>query len=460
MRMQHISKVFILLLFSTAYMLGFSHYGSLAINNIIDTEHSFEDNTIIGSVDVSNKTKAEANELIRQDIDNWKKTGLIEVTYKETRAVFDKDFFIFNVEKTIEQAKSGQQNEVQVELKKTTFEEFIPTLSSKLALNQINKDKLSSDLLTIAAVLNESPVVIRMETYMDGSPEQKAVISKASIDLDGREREIRLLINALPELEIPAKTQVSLVEAIKAVKKTKVDKVTSGIFATAIYEAIMPTNFAILERNISRELPEYAKLGYEARIDVDKQVDLMFSNPNDTGYTLAFTIEDSKLVVTLNGAAFLYQYNLVKEEEMKFKPKVIKQYSALLKETESKVSEEGKEGLLIRIVRKTIDEKGEEIFSEPLSDDFYSPIHRIIITGLKEPKVEVRDETVEGETEMESGETDDSEDTESSRDEDPAQEGEPSEEKQTDVDNAQGQQGSEDIDENTKRSSESTETGK
>ena len=458
MRRQHISKVFILLLFSTAYMLGFSHYGSLAINNIIDTGHSFEGNTKIGPVDVSNKTKAEANELLKEEITNWKKTGLIEFTYKETSAVFDTDFFLFDVEKAIEQAKSGQQNELQVALKKTAIEEIIPTLSNKLALNQIDKDKLVTDLLANAAALNGSPFVYKLETYLDGSVQQKMVLSKASIGLEGREREIRLLINALPEIEIPAKTQISLVEAIKAVRKTKMDKVTSGVFATAVYEVIMPTNFIVLERNISRELPEYAKLGYEARIDVDKQVDLIFSNPNDTAYTLVFSIEDSKLVVTLNGQSFLYQYNLVKEEEMKFKPKVIKQYSALLKETESRVSDEGKEGLLIRIVRKTIDEAGKEILSEPLSDDFYSPIHRVIITGLKEPKVEEREEAIDEETETESSE---SGEAESNRDDEQVEEGKQTEENQPDEKDPSEDQGNQDMEENEEEGlNESTELSK
>ena len=418
MRRQHISKVFIILLASTVYMLGFSHYGSLAINNIIDTENDFEANTRIGSVDVSNKTIAEANELIKEETDKWKKNIVIEFTYKETSAVFNADSFIFNMEKTIGQAESGQQNLMQVSLKKTAIEEFIPTLSNNLSLDTIDKDKLTSDLLANAAMLDVSPLVFQLEQYMDGSAEQTEVISKTSIRAEGREREIRMLISALPEIEIPAKTQVSLVEAIKAVKKTKTDKVTTGIFASAVYEAIMPTNFTILERNISRELPEYAKLGYEARIDLDKQVDLIFSNPNDTGYTLEFSVVESKLMVTLKGQSFLYKYNLIKEKETKFKPKIIKQYSALLDEAESKVSVEGEEGLLIQIVRKTMDEKGEEVSSEILSDDYYSPIHRVIITGLKVPKVEVPvEETVDGESETES---DESEEEQSDNEQEPS----------------------------------------
>jgi hypothetical protein len=422
MRKQHIGKVFIILLFSTAYMLGFSHYGSLAINNIIDPENKFEENTVIGSVNVSNKSKAEAIDLIKKQTEKWKKDSMIEFTYKETSTVFNSGSFIFNIEKTLGQAQSGKQNVMQVVLKKNAIEEFIPTLSSKLAIENIDKDKLTSDLLAGAAMLDGSPQVFQLEKYIDGSAEQNEVISKASISLEDREREIRLLIKALPEIEIPAKTQVSLVEAIKAVNITKKDKVSSGIFASALYEAIMPTNFNILERNISRELPEYAKLGYEARIDLEKQVDLIFSNPNDTAYTLSFSIEGSKLVATLKGHSFLYKYNLVIEEQTKFKPNTIKQYSALMKEHESKVSAEGKDGLLIRIVRKTIDENGEEILSEVLSDDFYNPVHRVVISGLKEPEVQTpAEETDDGEPETDPEE---SEEEQSDGEQDPTEDGE------------------------------------
>lgn len=422
MRKQHIGKVFIILLFSTVYMLGFSHYGSLAINNMIDPENKFEENTLIGSVNVSNKSVAEANDLIKKETEKWKKDSIIEFTYKETSTVFNAGSFIFNTEKTLGHGQSGKQNVMQVMLKKNAIEEFIPTLSSKLAIENIDKDKLTSDLLAGAAMLDGSPQVFQLEKYMDGSTEQNEVISKASISLEDREREIRLLIKALPEIEIPAKTQVSLVEAIKAANITKKDKLSTSIFASALYEAIMPTNFNIMERNISRELPEYAKLGYEARIDLEKQVDLVFSNPNDTAYKLSFSIEGSKLVVTLKGHSFLYKYNLVIEEQTKFKPNTIKQYSALMKEHESKVSAEGKDGLLIRLIRKTIDENGEEILSEVLSDDFYNPVHRVVISGLKEPEVQTpAEETDDGETGMDPEE---SEEEQSDGEENPAEDGE------------------------------------
>ncbi len=423
MRKQHISKVFIILLFSTAYMLGFSHYGSLAINNIMDTEHDFEANTTVGSVNVSNKTIAEANDLITKETEKWMKDSLIEFTYKETKTVFNTDFFLFNREKTLQQAHSGQQNGMKVELRKNAIEDFIPILSSKLAIEHIDKDKLSADLLASAAMLDQGPLVFQMEKYLEGSSEQMETISKASVSVEDREREIRLLLTAVPEIEIPSKTQVSLIETIKAANITKKDKVSSSIFASAVYEAIMPTNFAILERNISRELPDYAKLGYEARMDLDKQVDLIFSNPNDTTYTLHFSLEGSKLVVTLKGHSFLYTYNLVKEDETKFKPKTIKQYSALLKENDSKVSVEGTDGLLIKIVRKTIDEKGKEVLSEVLSDDFYGPIHRVIVTGLKEPEVELPPEESDNAEDSESA-PEGSEEEQSGKDENPAEDGE------------------------------------
>ncbi len=432
MRKQHIGKVFIILLFSTAYMLGFSHYGSLAINNIIDPENNFEDDTIIGSVNVSNKSMAEANDLIGKEIEKWKKDTIIEFTYKETSTVFNTGSFIFNTEKTLGQAKSGQQNEMQVLLKKNAIEEFIPALSSKLAIENIDKDKLSSDLLARAAMLDGSPQVFQLEKYLDGSAEQNEIISKVSMSLEDRERELRLLIKALPKIEIPAKTQVSLVETIKAANITKKDKVSSGIFASALYEAIMPTNFNILERNISRELPGYAKLGYEARIDLEKQVDFIFSNPNDTAYTLNFSIEGEKLVVTLKGPSFLYKYNLDIEEQTKFKPNTIKQYSALMKEQESKVSVEGKDGLLIKIVRKTIDENGEEVLSEVLSDDFYNPVHRVIISGLKEPEIETpAEDTDSGDPETDSEE---SEEEQSDIEQDPTEDSEQNEDELIDDD--------------------------
>ena len=49
---------------------------------------------------------------------------------------------------------------------------------------------------------------------------------------------------------------------------------------------ILPTNFSIIERNISEELPDYAELGFEAKVNPEKNKDLVFSNGNESSYKI------------------------------------------------------------------------------------------------------------------------------------------------------------------------------
>ena len=156
--------------------------------------------------------------------------------------------------------------------------------------------------------------------------------------------------------------------------------VLNGI-ATGMYQVILPTNFSILERNISEELPSYAELGYEAKVNAEKNMDFIFSNGNESSYSIQIKAEDHQLAFSLKGPSFIQQYKVLTKEEQIFEPKMVVQFNPKLSPSQKIVEEEGKEGQMVKVVRETYSEQGELVQKENISEDFYPPVHRVEVRG-------------------------------------------------------------------------------
>lgn len=154
------------------------------------------------------------------------------------------------------------------------------------------------------------------------------------------------------------------------------------LFASALYETIIPTNFEIVERHTSAVLPNGVKAGFEAAVEQNKK-DFIFFNPNDRAYTFEWKMEGDRMQVTLIGPPFIYQYALKTDPIEYYDPKTIVQYSALLKPNEKRIKEEGKKGMLIRLHKEVYDRNGSFIEKVLVSEDFYPPVHRVELRGLQ-----------------------------------------------------------------------------
>ena len=109
-----------------------------------------------------------------------------------------------------------------------------------------------------------------------------------------------------------------------------VDSEAASTIASVLYELILQTNFAILERNQSPTLPGETTLGLEAKVDSIINQDFSFFNPNDEVYRIELLESKDGLIATLTGFPFDYLYEFNLEDEKLFEPKTIWQYSAKL----------------------------------------------------------------------------------------------------------------------------------
>lgn len=414
MRNQQGIKLFLVLILCTSYIYGFSQFGVQAYDSFWNKNSSFEEGTFIGSVDVSEKTKSEAIQLVKQQAEKWKKESEIQLRFKEKTVAFDNSLINYQIEESVNKAVQGQKNSVPAVIESIdTF--FSSSVSATLSNSVYDFEKIKTAILSKAIQLQEGKYEVKLGDFLvDPQMEKENVISKVELQSKISENDVALLKGQLTKIELKPMSQFSLLDRINELGLKQVSQSTYNLLATGVYQVVLPTNFSIIERQISKELPKYAQLGYEAKVNVDKKMDLVFSNPNESSYTVKLDWNKSSLTVSLLGPSFLNQYRLKTKDKETFKPKTIVQFNPQLSQLQKIVEEEGKEGLLIHVIRETYDENGKLLKTEQISEDFYPPIHRIEVQGLiLEEGSSDTEENHSGTTEETDDETD-SEDTDES----------------------------------------------
>lgn len=378
MRNQQVLKLFLVLVVCVTYIFSFSHFGALAYDSVMNRNDKFSEGTMIGSVSIAEKSQNEAMQLLDEKLTSWLNGTTITLKYKEKSENLDLGMFTFDIENTISQAKHGIQNSVHVIIQ--PIDDLIMTISSTLTSDVINIEALENELLRSASMLQSGTIEISLEQFLlDESLNQPEIVSESTIQSEFVEKEMEQFVGK--SIEIAPMTQFSLLNYVEE-ELSEVSALTLSKIATSIYESILPTNFSIIERHISNELPEYATLGYEAKVDIRLKNDLVFSNPNETSYYLEFERVNDSIVVSLLGTKFLNRYNVTPSEQETFRPKIIRQFNPQLGPTEIKVKVEGKDGQLVKVYREHLGEMGELIKKELISEDFYPPVHQVEVQGL------------------------------------------------------------------------------
>lgn len=376
MRNQQALKLLLVLIFCIYSVVGFSHFGVKAYERIMNDKDVYIEGTMIGTVSIAGKTENEALKAVDEQLTSWLDKTTISVHYKEKSVPFPVDSLQFDVGAAVKQAKQGQKNDLFVQY--DDWDEFFSALTTTITPADFQMDKLKDELLFAAKNLTTGSHSIRLE-HFSATNNESDLLTVNEVKLDYSD-DLAWFLNE--SLELEPVSHYSLLDDIKTKTDDSFSPLTLSKIATAIYELILPTNFVVVERHISNELPSYAKLGYEATVNYELHQDLVIANPNELGFQIEFTRQDDHLFVTLNGAGFLNRYMTSAEGQESFKPKTIRQFNPQLEATEIRVKAEGKEGQLIKIVREHYSEQGELLKKELISEDFYPPIHRIEISGL------------------------------------------------------------------------------
>ncbi|MEH7119715.1 G5 domain-containing protein [Neobacillus vireti] len=374
-------KLFIVLFFSTVFIFSTSHFGVKAYEKIAKLDGKYSDGTQIGNIDLSGKTDEEAATLLEQRYMDWLKNTKFTFQYSEKSVPFDLNLFYLDKETTINSIKDGQSNPVFISMDLTQLEDQVSILFPELNSKEIDFTKLKASLESNGSMLQTGDHSFDLTTdfMLANAEKQETIINEAMLNLTDIPVELPAFISQNSEIKIAEGATFSLLDYAKNLQMNNTNLLS--ILGTGIYQAVLPTNFTIVDRYISSTLPDYAGLGLEARISPDQNMDLIITNPNKTSYTIVFGLNNNELTVSLKGEPFVYGYKISKQDEQSIKPKTIVQYSPQLTAGSTMVKAAGANGLYVKVYRDVY--QGEQLVkSEFISEDYYSPAYRVEIHGL------------------------------------------------------------------------------
>jgi hypothetical protein len=374
-------RLFVVLFLGTAFIFSFTHYGAKAFNKITSVDGKFSAGTTIGMLDVSGKTSDEAISLLKEKYVEWLRDTSIELQYGEKTAHFDLNEFHLDAGQTVDSIKDGQKNPAYITVDQVQVKEQVEILFHQVETSDFDIKKLTTDLNSNAGLFETGSQTLDLynDYLLAGKIEKDAVINTAVIKMKDIPLGLPTVFENDLEIEISKGSTFSLLEFAKKQKINDSDSL--NVIATGIYQAILPSNFSIVERNIGSSLPKYSKLGYEAKVNSKKEADLVITNPNKAKYILKLQLENDQLKVTLIGEKLIYKYQIDTKDEEKLAPKTIVQYSPLLLPGKTKVQTKGGNGQIVKVYREVY--QGDELIkSELISEDYYPPTYQIEIHGL------------------------------------------------------------------------------
>jgi hypothetical protein len=380
-------KIFSVIIVSTLLIFSFSHFGVQAFEGIISKVKGFPENTWIGPIDVSGLEKTEASQQITTKVTEWQTNSTIQLSFKEVNGSFPIENINFNIEKSVQAAKNSTKNEVLITIEDSALQESLTALSSTFSENKVDVDTLKRELITKVSSLQTGTININVEDFLSIPVLKEQIVHTVSIPIINDD-----LKNIGASLIIESKTAFSLLSFLEKQGLKELDSSIIDLVSSGIYQAILPTNFEILERHIGAELPENISLGFEAKVDSNLKWDLSFYNPNEDNYKIEIYSEGQFLKFDVVGVPFLYEYTIMQEGMQMFNPKTIKQYSPLLEPGLSKITKSGQKGFYLEISRLIIDETGKVLEQQLVSKDYYAPIHQVEVVGLGTKEAVLADE--------------------------------------------------------------------
>lgn len=364
---------------ATAFLIfGGVNAGAMAIDTWLFPKEQFGDNTYIGTTNVSNMEVASAMSQFDGVADSWRETAELTVTYQDATAVYPLDDVEILLEQTAERAKSGMQNAFVFQLQDRVTERFLAEEFSLAELSKAETERINDELeQALQSGLEKTHVILGT----DALAVNREIVSEASYPLESNSEGLMEMMASLNEVQIAPGAKFSFLDFISELDNVQVtDEELTGV-ASAIYSAVLQTNFSINERSIGTVLPEDDQAGYEAAINRNLSIDLVFTNPNASSFALETSASGNSVKATISGLPLVYNYNINTDDSETVNPRLIKQYSAFVARGTTSVEEPGSEGARIQVIR-VIASETEELTVETVSKDFYPPVNRVEIHPL------------------------------------------------------------------------------
>lgn len=373
----------LLILFFTLilYFTVFSFYGGRLFDQVFLADTVFDEGTFIGTEKVDEMTDAETVHMLNEKVEAWQQEAAIKLKYVEKEAEMSTGLISFQVEESVGQAADSQKNPLIASISPDDLAEELKRKMPAIGVaDQLDMDMLAADLSDIADYLKTGESVVDLSLYL---PEEVRSSKVAEVVADGMDDAATDFIKANPTIPIKNSSSVSFNSWVEPAGD-KISEKSLNILSSSLYRLVLKTNFDIMEKNQSTELPDYIELGYEASIDKAKKQDFVFFNRNDHSYAINWTVTNGKLYGALTGLPFYYTYSPELKNKETLKAKTVLHFSPLLDYGTMRVEQYGESGMMIDLFRNRL-EGSEKRESEQVAADFYPPVHQIELYSSQEP---------------------------------------------------------------------------
>ncbi len=366
--------IFASLSLAALFLFFLSHLGTKIYSNLF-VEDMYGEGVILASIPLEGVVKSEAITVVNEKVSQWQNEHPVYLVYNDKKVKLSPQVWQFQNEDSLKNI-SGASSPMVVNVNKDAVQQSLQQLQVSGLQELLDEEMLYAHLKKLGSTLQTTDLEVPVNEFLTTFGQAEEVVSESTINLPSENVLLEEWVKGLENYEIKAGEVFSLIGAIEDVSLTAQDSIDLNVLAGGIYSAVQKTNFTIIERHTSRELPDYASLGYEAFVK-PADMDLAFKNPNASSYKLNFVVAEKSLSVSVVGVPLPYTYT-VKVDTQVFKPKTIIHFNDQLASIFSSVLVNGgSEGYLSTVTRKSFGSGGEEVASEKLAEDFYPPKHRI-----------------------------------------------------------------------------------
>lgn len=367
-------------------VFGTANAGAYAVDEWVFPSAEYGDYTYIGTTDVSNMAVADAKTLFLSQASAVRESSELHVTYLDATAKYPLKDVEISLDETLERAQSGAQNDFVFDLSETTTRSFLKKQFTDVPFTEADIANIHQQLET---ALEGGQSVTRVDISSDSLEMSPQEVAQSSFSHDINSAGAEELIEVIDGTVIAPDEQFAFLPKLEELALLDATDAELTEIASAIYGAVLRTNFLVEQRSIGEQVPENVPAGEEAAINRSLGVDFAFSNPNASSFTLNVYLQNGELTASIHGQPFVHTYYISSAADKEVEPRLIKQYSAFVS-SGKKMKEQGRDGKRIEVVRSVL-EGDKEVRVEPVSSDFYPPVHRVEVYPLNVPEAPATD---------------------------------------------------------------------
>lgn len=346
----------------------------------------------IGGVYVEGLEAEEMRTKLEDAVQQWRQGDIrlqsegLELTIPARLIEFDLDASIRLHESTLEPwyAFWKTSNRTQTPLHVTVS----PQLTARLQAAPIwEAEEVISEIIAQASFLNAK--TIQVEPKHAALFEQERVAFKIETIPSG--------VAGVKEMAQLLNGRYFMVNEEKSIQQlygqaANTNKAAMNFVASVLYATILQQKYEILERYRQESEPGYLSAGLDVAI-LDSIYDLRFANRTEQLHKVKATVENNELKIELYSAKKGSNVKLdiiTKQVE----PRTIMRYTKDLAVGKRQLFQEGKEGKRVEVYRHYHNEQGKFV-KELVSQDYYPPVHAVVLTSSRGDVMQVTGSQVE-----------------------------------------------------------------